>query len=1014
MNKKIKLSVGLVLSVLMLSGFFVGAKPASAITCDSATFSGFVVTNGNTINTRFEYDSNYNTVASGQGIKTNIQTFTSNSFVYQLVSNLSPETTYYFRFMTSNGNVTQAGAINSITTPACPNNPPPPAQNPTVTLSADQTSLSYNGSTTVRWSSSNATSCSASGGTNGWSGAKNLSGSFFTGSLTSTANFSITCYNSAGISTGDSLSISVSQPSTPPTISLFANGQRNSISIQSGSAASLTWTAQPLNSASLNCNGSGGSGIWPGGKPLTGLAIFYPTATTTYSINCYDSQSGLSANDSVTVNIITPPQLCQDPSATNYGGSLPCQYQQTPLPTVNLTADQTSLSYNGSTTVRWSSSNATSCSASGGSNGWSGAKNLSGTFFTSSLTSDKTFNIICSNSRGSDSSSVTIYVANNPPPQLCQDPSATNYGGSLPCQYQQTPLPTVNLTADQTSLSYNGSTTVRWSSSNATSCSASGGSNGWSGLRNTTGTFFTGQLTSTRTFSIACTNSNSNSAFGSVTVFVNNNNSGSNPTVTISADNRNIDSGDSTTIRWSSSNATYCDASGGTNSWSGTRGTSGSFRTGSLTSDRTYSITCTNNAGNSGTDSVTVRVSNTRNNGNVNVNLRADRTNLSYNESTTIRWDSDDADSCRASGGSNGWSGRRNLNGSFYTGALTSTTTYRMVCENFDDNDSESDSITIYVNNSNNNNNQNQFDNAPTAVTTSAINIGSNSAQLNSLIFNSPSVSSNSWFEWGSTINLGNNTNQRSVGTSASVVNTDTITGLVAGRTYYYRAAAENPYGRSYGATLSFTTPQTTFIPPTPTTVVRNTTTVINNGGTSQPLVTLTMNGGIDTIGPNERRTYQVEWENISSQTLRKVVLRIILPQTMVFESTNKGSFSSGENTLTLDIDTLSPRENGSLFLTAHTKDFIQTGELIVVVANMVYTNQAGVQEDALAYATHHGVQNGSVLGASAFGSGFLPTSLFGWLFLIILLLILILLSKYLYNQSPNRQHQAPDHPPHP
>lgn len=61
----------------------------------------------------------------------------------------------------------------------------------------------------------------------------------------------------------------------------------------------------------------------------------------------------------------------------------------------------------------------------------------------------------------------------------------------------------------------------------------------------------------------------------------------------------------SVTISWTSSNADSCQASG---AWSGTKPTSGSMQSGALTSNKTYTLTCTGSAG-SVSDSVSVYVS---------------------------------------------------------------------------------------------------------------------------------------------------------------------------------------------------------------------------------------------------------------------------------------------------------------------------------------------------------------------------------------------------------------------
>ncbi len=80
----------------------------------------------------------------------------------------------------------------------------------------------------------------------------------------------------------------------------------------------------------------------------------------------------------------------------------------TPAPTVQLTVDQSTVPYGGSTTVRWQSQNATlGCTANGA---WSGPKATGGAESTGALTVGSTFGITCFNSTGSggDWKSVTV------------------------------------------------------------------------------------------------------------------------------------------------------------------------------------------------------------------------------------------------------------------------------------------------------------------------------------------------------------------------------------------------------------------------------------------------------------------------------------------------------------------------------------------------------------------------------------------------------------------------------
>jgi hypothetical protein len=497
------------------------------------------------------------------------------------------------------------------------------------------------------------------------------------------------------------------------------------------------------------------------------------------------------------------------------------------------------------------------------------------------------------------------------------------------------------------------------------------------------------------------------------------------PNVTIDAEDTSVEEGDSTRITWNSNNADYCYGSGGSNNWSGNKNTSGSFNTGSLSSTKIFRITCTNDDnGASDTDSVTINVDEDNNNnnnndepdveteratnieersarlnGNVDGNGLSTRTWFEYGTSRSMNEETNE----RSSG-----SGSRDFDERI-TGLRENTTYYfRAVARNSEG--------TVYgdIESFRTNDGDDEIGNVSTpltAVTTPATQITSNSATLNGLVLTGNNNSnSNAWFEWGTSLNLGNRTNNTSLGNGSSVRHAGSISGLAPGTTYYFRIVAENSSNRNVGSILTFETPRNTltlpFTPVAPT-VVRNITNIVNTGGSGgNSLVMLTIDGGSEFITENERREYTVTWKNISNQTLRDVVLRVVLPGVMDFGAADKGMFSNVDNTLTYNIGTLRPDETDTLILLAKTDDNLKQGELVIVVANLVYTDRSDVQGDALAYATHKAyIDDGSVLGANVFGAGFESWGLFGWLLLIILILILILVAKSAFSQRPRPPH---------
>jgi hypothetical protein len=163
------------------------------------------------------------------------------------------------------------------------------AGNPTVTLSANPTAVGSGGSAMLSWSSTNVTSCGASGG---WSGSESTSGSASTAALNATTSYTLTCSGPGG-NASQSVTVNVATPA--PAVSLSASPT----TVSSGSAATLTWSSTNASS----CTASGG---WSGSEPTSGsTGTASLSATTTYTLTC--GGSGGSASQSVTVSVAAPP-----------------------------------------------------------------------------------------------------------------------------------------------------------------------------------------------------------------------------------------------------------------------------------------------------------------------------------------------------------------------------------------------------------------------------------------------------------------------------------------------------------------------------------------------------------------------------------------------------------------------------------------------------------------------------------------------------------------------------------
>lgn len=95
-----------------------------------------------------------------------------------------------FTFTVSDGNALSIASTVNITVIDNGVIPPPQTPSPVITLSASPLSIAYNGTSTITWSSTDATSCTKS-----W-GIASTGGTYTTPALTSTTSYAISCTGS--------------------------------------------------------------------------------------------------------------------------------------------------------------------------------------------------------------------------------------------------------------------------------------------------------------------------------------------------------------------------------------------------------------------------------------------------------------------------------------------------------------------------------------------------------------------------------------------------------------------------------------------------------------------------------------------------------------------------------------------------------------------------------------------------------------------------------------------------
>lgn len=267
--------------------------------------------------------------------------------------------------------------------------PPPPTI--TVTLSATVNPVIYPGqnSTTLVWSTTGSpNTCTGTEGFGSWPGAKNpTSGTAHqelqSGLIPGIYNYKMICVKDTAVANANVMVVVDDNTSNPTTVTLSASPNP----VDSGSSSNLAW----LSSNAVSCQTGSGPWLNPGSRPL--LSGINPESTgpltvnTTYEIICTDSNNvPVSALATVYINAPQPPSIVfrATPNIINFG-------------------DSSSLS--------WSTTNATSCTTLSGpwlNPGSRGTASLAES--TGPLTTQTTYGIRCTGPNGSTDAYATVYV----------------------------------------------------------------------------------------------------------------------------------------------------------------------------------------------------------------------------------------------------------------------------------------------------------------------------------------------------------------------------------------------------------------------------------------------------------------------------------------------------------------------------------------------------------------------------------------------------------------------------
>jgi len=272
------------------------------------------------------------------------------------------------------------GRINWNIPPAqqwCDNSPTLNYPAPTLTFTVTPTSVVAGNNAALGWSSTNTSSCTASGA---WTGSKALSGNLQVTPAAGTYLYTLECTGPGG-----SISRSVTLTVTP-VMTLAVSPA----SVAVGQSATLTWSSSDTTSCTA-------SGAWSGTQALSGNAIVTPAAGSyTYTLSCI-ATGGTTGTASATLAVV---------------------------PQITLTVSPDTISLGGTATLEWTAQGATGCTASAlfcsygntcnGDSSFSGSKATSGSENKTPATGGTyTYTLGCSGAGGSSEASAVLSV--NPP-----------------------------------------------------------------------------------------------------------------------------------------------------------------------------------------------------------------------------------------------------------------------------------------------------------------------------------------------------------------------------------------------------------------------------------------------------------------------------------------------------------------------------------------------------------------------------------------------------------------------
>ena len=282
---------------------------------------------------------------------------------------------------------------------------------------------------------------------------------------------------------------------------------------------------------------------------------------------------------------------------------------------------------------------------------------------------------------------------------------------------------------------------------------------------------------------------------------------------------------------------------------------------------------------------------------------------------------------------------------------------------------------------------------APSVNTLQATYVYQNSALINGSVNPSGSLTT-AWFEWGRDSNLGSKSESRAVGSGYDALKFNSIlSGLSAGTNYYYRAAAQNSLGTSYGNTVAIKTQSYDYTPAPEQRIITRTVAVKTGVSLDVSLDNEEVNAGDDII-------ISATFKNDNSSAINDLVLKIALPAEVKYLSASPRVSNRENGILTFNLGKIGAKTQGIVTVKVNVNSDAKQNSILIFGGTLEYYDKNNNFQSIESYATARVIQGEE----NGFGASLLDAlkGIFTspWLYIVLLLIAVGVTAWYFGKRS--------------